>query len=66
MWLPGLQVNDRPVSLTALDGKFDHFYMKALDGFLMIVSKTGEIIYATENVVFHLGIAQVNFCSNVL
>jgi PAS domain-containing protein len=55
-----LDISDRPVSLTALDYKFDHLYLKALDGFVMVITKDGEVIYISENVDTYLGLLQVD------
>uniref|UniRef100_A0A8C7XKJ2 Hypoxia-inducible factor 1-alpha n=1 Tax=Oryzias sinensis TaxID=183150 RepID=A0A8C7XKJ2_9TELE len=43
---------------TELDVKFNSSYMKALDGFLMVLSEDGDMIYLSENVNKCLGLAQ--------
>uniref|UniRef100_A0A3P9M2A3 Hypoxia-inducible factor 1-alpha n=1 Tax=Oryzias latipes TaxID=8090 RepID=A0A3P9M2A3_ORYLA len=43
---------------TELDMKFNSSYMKALDGFLMVLSEDGDMIYLSENVNKCLGLAQ--------
>lgn len=40
--------------------KFNSSYMKALDGFLMVLSEDGDMIYLSENVNKCLGLAQVS------
>lgn len=40
--------------------KVDHTFSRALDGFLMLVDKDGTLIYITDNVSSHLGLAQVD------
>lgn len=42
-----------------IDGIDENVVMQALDGFLMIVSKDGDVIYASENIHEHIGINQV-------
>lgn len=34
-------------------------YMKAMDGFVMVVSQQGDIVYCSENISEHLGVSQV-------
>ncbi|RVE57229.1 hypothetical protein OJAV_G00214360 [Oryzias javanicus] len=43
---------------TELDMKFNSSYLKALDGFLMVLSEDGDMIYLSENVNKCLGLAQ--------
>nr|ABF83561.1 hypoxia-inducible factor alpha [Metacarcinus magister] len=38
-----------------LDLEMDEFHMKALDGFLLVVSTDGRVIYTSENIVTYLG-----------
>lgn len=45
---------------TELDIQLNSSYLKALDGFLMVLSEDGDIIYLTENVNKCLGLAQVS------
>ena len=42
-----------------LDLEMDEFHMKALDGFLLVVSTDGRVIYTSENIVTYLGHHQV-------
>lgn len=42
-----------------LEGIDENVVMKALDGFLMIVSKDGDVIYASESIHEYIGINQV-------
>lgn len=37
----------------------DAYYLKALDGFLMVLTEEGDMIYLSENVNKHLGLSQV-------
>jgi len=53
-----LDVSDS-TSITALDGGLRPVYLKALNGFLLMVGDDGEVIYITENVEQYLGILQV-------
>lgn len=45
----------------SLEAKLDTFYPKALDGFLVILSKEGDMIYVSETVAKLLGLQQVCF-----
>lgn len=45
---------------TELDIQLNSSYLKALDGFLMVLSEDGDIIYLSENVNKCLGLAQVS------
>ena len=47
-------------------GRADHLFPKALDGFVFILSREGDIVYVNENVVKYLGIQQVGYCSCLL
>ena len=38
----------------------DHLFPKALDGFVFILSREGDIVYVSESVAKYLGIQQVN------
>lgn len=44
---------------TELDIQLNGFYLKALEGFLMVLSEDGDMIYLSENVNRCLGLAQV-------
>lgn len=41
------------------DGQTDTFFLKALDGFLMVLTEEGDMMYLSENVNKHLGLAQL-------
>lgn len=36
-------------------------YMKALDGFVLVLSQQGDIVYCSENIADHLGVSQVRY-----
>lgn len=42
-----------------LDNVDENVVMKALDGFLLILSNDGDVIYVSENIQEHIGIQQV-------
>lgn len=42
-----------------LDVQLNSSYLKALDGFLMVLSEDGDMIYISENINKCLGLAQV-------
>lgn len=42
-----------------LDNANENVVMKALDGFLIILSHDGDVIYVSENIQEHIGIQQV-------
>lgn len=44
-----------------LDSQLNGSYLKALEGFLMVLSEDGDMIYLSENVNKCLGLAQVGF-----
>lgn len=46
---------------TDLDLQLNGSYMKALDGFLMVLSEDGDMIYLSENISKCLGLAQVGY-----
>lgn len=46
---------------TDLDLQLNGSYMKALDGFLMVLSEDGDMIYLSENISKCLGLAQVAY-----
>ena len=37
---------------------------QALDGFMMIVSREGRILYVSESIANYLGLRQVNYCND--
>ncbi|XP_030073795.1 hypoxia-inducible factor 3-alpha isoform X2 [Microcaecilia unicolor] len=41
------------------DRQMDSFYLRALDGFLMVLNDDGDMIYLSENVNKHLGLTQL-------
>ncbi|XP_064179975.1 hypoxia inducible factor 1 subunit alpha a [Anguilla rostrata] len=49
---------DDAVVESDLDSQLNSFYLKALDGFLMVLSEDGDMIYLSENVSKCLGLAQ--------
>lgn len=51
-----------PGSLMKPDSAFekDDIFLKALDGFVIILSSDGDIVYLSQNVSDYLGISQVN------
>lgn len=48
-----------PEEETDLDLQLNSSYLKALDGFLMVLSEDGDMIYISENINKCLGLAQV-------
>lgn len=50
---------------TELDLQLNSSYLKALDGFLMVLSEDGDMIYLSENINKCLGLAQVGLISSV-
>lgn len=52
---------DKPVGEeeTDLDALLDNSYLKALEGFLMVLSEDGDMIFLSENINKCLGLAQV-------
>ena len=51
--------SDIKYELEELEKKTDHQYLKALDGFVMILSHDGDLMYISENVHKILGLTQV-------
>ncbi|XP_023681271.1 hypoxia inducible factor 1 subunit alpha a [Paramormyrops kingsleyae] len=49
---------DQPEEEPEVDSHLNSFYLKALEGFLMVLSEDGDIVYLTENVSKCLGLAQ--------
>lgn len=43
-----------------LETQLNSFYLKALDGFLMVLSEDGDMVYLSENVCKCMGLTQVN------
>lgn len=58
---PPLSLTDEPMEVeeTELDTQLSDSYLKALEGFLMVLSEDGDMIYISENVSKCLGLAQV-------
>jgi len=52
------EVSDYSAS-TELKTKLDQQYYKSLDGFLMVITKDGDIIFVSENIEKYLGLTQV-------
>lgn len=52
---------DKPSLHKVLGGResMDHLYPKSLDGFLMIITSSGDMTYLSENVSHYLGLTQV-------
>lgn len=42
-----------------LDSQLNGFYLKALEGFLMVLSEDGDMVYLSENVNKSMGLTQV-------
>lgn len=42
-----------------LDGQLNGFYLKALEGFFMVLSEDGDMVYLSENVSKCMGLSQV-------
>ena len=40
--------------------KLDQMYLKAIEGFLMLITKEGDILYLSDNVAKYLGLTQVS------
>nr|APU88435.1 hypoxia-inducible factor 1 alpha [Palaemon carinicauda] len=49
-----------------LDLEMDSLFMKALDGFLLVLSTEGDIIYSSENIASFLGLPQVDVMGQCL
>jgi len=52
--------------ITALESELKLVYLKALSGFLLIVTEDGKVIYISENVEQYLGILQVGVSVTLL
>lgn len=50
---------------TDLDIQLNSSYLKALEGFLMVLSEDGDMIYLSENINKCLGLAQVGLICSV-
>uniref|UniRef100_UPI00398EE79A hypoxia-inducible factor 1-alpha-like n=1 Tax=Pristiophorus japonicus TaxID=55135 RepID=UPI00398EE79A len=45
---------------TELDGRMDGLYLPALDGFIMVLTEGGDVVYLSENVNRYLGLSQLD------
>ncbi|XP_042868035.1 hypoxia-inducible factor 1-alpha-like isoform X2 [Penaeus japonicus] len=43
-----------------MDVEMDTLFLKALDGFLLVLSTDGDVVYTSENIVIFLGLSQVD------
>lgn len=41
--------------------EMDGLFLKALDGFMMVLSSDGDMVYLSENVSEYLGVSQVTY-----
>lgn len=48
-----------PLAKAESASNFDELFLKALDGFMLVLSNNGDMIYLSENVSDYLGISQV-------
>ncbi|XP_041121502.1 hypoxia-inducible factor 1-alpha-like isoform X3 [Polyodon spathula] len=49
-----------------LDSQFNNFYLKALDGFVMVLSADGDMVYLSENVSKCMGLTQFELTGHSL
>jgi hypothetical protein len=54
-----LSFSEKSVQQKDLQKKLDTQYQKALEGFVLIIAREGDIMYLSENVSKYLGITQV-------
>lgn len=52
-------LSDEPVEESELDSQLNTFYLKALEGFLMVLSEDGDMVHLSENVNKCMGLTQV-------
>nr|XP_053640087.1 hypoxia-inducible factor 1-alpha-like [Cherax quadricarinatus] len=52
--------NDSKGNSSKLDIEMDALLLKALDGFLLVLSTDGDIVYTSENIIAFLGLPQVD------
>lgn len=45
-----------------VESQLNGFYLKALEGFLMVLSEDGDMVYLSENVSKSMGLTQVARC----
>lgn len=43
-----------------LESQLNSFYLKALEGFLMVLSEDGDMVYLSENICKCMGLTQVD------
>ena len=58
-------VAGKPSIKDEVEQKVNTLYPKALDGFLLVLSKDGDIIYISETVIKYLGLTQVRHYRNI-
>ncbi|XP_051158753.1 hypoxia-inducible factor 1-alpha-like isoform X2 [Leptopilina boulardi] len=49
-----------PLSKAESPSDFDEFFLKALDGFMLVLSNNGDMVYLSENVSEYLGVSQMD------
>ncbi|KAK1135401.1 hypoxia-inducible factor 1-alpha-like isoform X1, partial [Acipenser oxyrinchus oxyrinchus] len=49
-----------------LESQFNNFYLKALDGFVMVLSEDGDMVYLSENVSKCMGLTQFELTGHSL
>lgn len=52
--------SDEAVEESELETQLNSFYLKALEGFLMVLSEDGDMVYLSENVCKCMGLTQVD------
>ena len=43
------------------DQQMDNLYLKALEGFIMVITQDGDMIFLSENISKYMGLTQVNY-----
>ncbi|XP_060722547.1 hypoxia inducible factor 1 subunit alpha b isoform X1 [Tachysurus vachellii] len=56
--LNSCQTKDETVEESELESQLNSFYLKALEGFLMVLSEDGDMVYLSENVCKCMGLTQ--------
>lgn len=51
--------DDKEEKENELESQLNGFYLKALEGFLMVLSEDGDMVYLSENVSKSMGLTQV-------
>ena len=64
MWLSSSAIKSEPVDIdedapVTAEQVIDNYYLKALDGFAMMLSQEGDVIFISENVSQYIGLKQV-------